>query len=269
MAENSNISWTTHTFNPWIGCSKVSAGCANCYAEQLMDKTYRKVEWGPSGTRKRTSAANWKMPLKWNREAAESGERPRVFCASLADVFEHREELQPWRDDLWRLIEMCPNLDWLLLTKRPANVMHFVPYRWCNKGGWPENVWMGASAENQLQFDARAPHLCRIPAKVRFVSAEPMLESFRMHHEFDGLCVRNWLCDDGIHWVIVGGESGANRRDCGVDAIVNVARQCEAAGVPCFVKQDCAMRPGQQGRIPDDVWAIKQFPLPLKRNPSA
>ncbi len=266
MAENSNISWTTHTFNPWMGCSKVSAGCAHCYAEALMDTQYGKVQWGPNGTRKRTSAANWKLPLKWNREAT-GNERPRVFCASIADVFEDREELDHWRCDLWELIEDTPNLDWLILTKRPENVLRMVSNSW--RANWPDNVWIGTSTEDQSTFDSRAQYLRHIPARVKFVSAEPLLADIKMHHDFDGEYVRNWFIPQGINWVIVGGESGPNRRDCGVDSIVNIARQCESSGVPCFVKQDCAMRPGQQGRIPDDVWAIKQFPLPLKRNPSA
>lgn len=125
MAANSKIEWTDHTFNPWLGCSKISPSCAHCYAEGWAKRSGL-VKWGDH-PRRRTSAANWREPLKWNRAAEAAGERRRVFCASLADVFEDREELKPWRYDLWRLIEATPSLDWLLLTKRPENCLAFVP----------------------------------------------------------------------------------------------------------------------------------------------
>jgi protein gp37 len=118
MAENSKIEWCDHTFNPWIGCQKVSPGCDHCYAEAMMDKRYGRVQWGPHGERKRTSEDNWKKPLAWAKRA--NGHRPRVFCASLADWLDNRVPLQ-WRSDLGRLIEATPELDWLLLTKRPEN----------------------------------------------------------------------------------------------------------------------------------------------------
>lgn len=235
MTENSSIEWTTHTLNPWIGCTKVSPGCANCYAEALMDKRYGKVKWGPNETRVRTSTANWKLPLKWNRDAQASAERPRVFCASLADVFEDREELDHWRCDLWELIEATPNLDWLLLTKRPENVTRMVFNSW--RANWPENVWMGTSAESQEEFDKRAPHLCRINAPVKFISAEPLIGPLKMHHEYDGQYVRNWLGGTGINWVIVGGESGAGSRWCNVQWVRKIRNQCKAAGIACFIKQ--------------------------------
>ena len=116
--KESKIEWTTHTFNPWIGCTKVSPGCAHCYAETLMDTRYGRAKWGKGNPRSRTSAGNWKQPKRWDKEAAKLGERHRVFCASLADVFDG-EVANEWRDALWKLIEATPNLDWLLLTKRP------------------------------------------------------------------------------------------------------------------------------------------------------
>ena len=119
MAENSKIEWTDHTFNPWIGCTKVSDGCKNCYAESLMDKRWGKVKWGPQGQRQRTSDENWKKPFAWDRQAAKQGIRYRVFCASLADVFEDNDQVSDWRLDLFDMIKVTPNLDWLLLTKRP------------------------------------------------------------------------------------------------------------------------------------------------------
>src|SRR6266404_3416295 len=125
MAENSKIEWCDHTFNPWIGCQKVSPGCDHCYAEAMMDKRYGRVKWGPHGERKRTSEDNWKKPLVWAKRA--NGHRPRVFCASLADWLDNRVAPR-WRSDLGRLIEDTPELDWLLLTKRPENYEKLAPW---------------------------------------------------------------------------------------------------------------------------------------------
>jgi protein gp37 len=126
MGENSKIEWTDHTFNPWIGCTKVSDGCKHCYAEALMDKRYGRVKWGPQGTRQRTSADNWRKPLQWNKQAVKEDKHYRVFCSSLADVFEDNPQLTEWRADLFNLIAETPNLDWLLLTKRPENINRMV-----------------------------------------------------------------------------------------------------------------------------------------------
>ena len=125
MGENSKIEWCNHTFNPWIGCQKVSPGCDHCYAEAMMDHRYGRVKWGPHGERKRTSPANWKNPLRWAKQA--NGRRPRVFCASLADWLDNRVP-RDWRSDLGRLIEATPELDWLLLTKRPENHEKLAPW---------------------------------------------------------------------------------------------------------------------------------------------
>lgn len=189
MAENSAISWTDHTFNPWMGCTKVSEGCKNCYAERDFDKRRHLVEWGPGKPRVRTSEANWKKPLAWNRKAEKDGVRPRVFCASLADWLDPEVPVA-WLADLLVLIEDTPNLDWLLLTKRPelwrdqigrVVVIHGSPYligseiasRWLNNEA-PSNVWIGTTVENQKNA-GRIPHLLSIPARVRFLSCEPLL----------------------------------------------------------------------------------------------
>lgn len=154
MAENSTIEWTTHTFNPWIGCTKVSAACDNCYAEAWAER-FKQVEWGPHGARKRTSDANWQKPIKWNREAEGAAERPRVFCASLADVFDNHKSILPeWRADLWSLIRDTPKLDWLLLTKRPQNVNRYIPQEW-RDNGWPPNVWLGTTVGKYLPVGRR------------------------------------------------------------------------------------------------------------------
>jgi len=186
MAENSAISWTDHTFNPWMGCTKVSEGCKNCYAERDFDKRRHLVEWGPGKPRVRTSEANWKKPLAWNRKAEKDGVRPRVFCASLADWLDPEVPVA-WLADLLALIQETPHLDWLLLTKRPQL------WRWCMLGvldtpigaslkmvrDWfegvaPANIWIGATVENEKNT-TRIPYLLQIPARVRFLSESEAL----------------------------------------------------------------------------------------------
>jgi protein gp37 len=178
--QNSKIEWTNHTFNPWIGCQHVSPGCDHCYAEAMMDKRYGRVEWGPHGDRKRTSDANWKQPLNWNHHARkferEHGHRPRVFCASLADIFDNQTPVK-WRGELFALIQECRRLDWLLLTKRPENISKMLPPDW---GDGYRNVWLGATAEDQKWFDRRWPVLRRIRAVVKFISYEPAIGPLRL-----------------------------------------------------------------------------------------
>jgi protein gp37 len=201
MGENSKIEWCDHTFNPWIGCQKVSPGCDHCYAEAMMDHRYNKVKWGPHGERQRTSKQNWRLPIRWNAQAQsfgkESGHRPRVFCASLADVFDNQIDTS-WRDDLFALIRECSRLDWLVLTKRPENIEKLLPSDW---GDGYSNVWLGTTAEDQKRFDARWKHLKRIPAVVRFISYEPALGPLRLP---SGRSLPDWL--------ISGGESGPGAR---------------------------------------------------------
>lgn len=232
MGMNTEIQWCHATFNPWIGCTKVSDGCKNCYAESLMDKRYHKVKWGPQGTRRQTSAAYWRQPLKWEKEATAQGWRYRVFCASCGDVFEDRGELIPWRNDLFQVIEQTPHLDWLLLTKRPENIAKMTPLKWCVK--WPEHVWVGTSVENQEAADKRIPHLLGVPAKVRFLSCEPLLGpvDLRKCYESD---VKRW--SGGINWVICGGESGHGARPMHPEWARSLRDQCQATGVPFFFKQ--------------------------------
>lgn len=170
MGRESKISWTHSTFNPWIGCTKVSAGCAHCYAEATMDTRWGRVKWGDNGTRSKTSEKYWRDPIRWNADAIAARERRRVFCASLADVFEDRDELIPWRSELMDLIIATPQLDWLLLTKRPENIDRMV-------GGWTNrhNVWLGTSVENQETANERIPKLMQCGAAVLFLSCEPLL----------------------------------------------------------------------------------------------
>jgi len=252
MAANTKIEWADHTFNPWIGCTKVSAGCANCYAEEMMDHRYGKVKWGDAGTRVVTSDSNWKMPLKWDREAKAAGVKHRVFCASLADVFEDREELILPRARLMRLIRDTPNLIWMLLTKRPEYA-----WAWSKINPLPPNVWMGTSVENQAAADERIPWLLRIEARVHFLSMEPLLGLVKfkpewMPHEFNRepscehceQCVGRDRWQDirpGNHgpfidWVIVGGESGTKARPMHPMWVNALRNQC-VPDVSFFFKQ--------------------------------
>jgi len=224
VAETTGISWTDSTFNPWIGCTKVGPGCDNCYAEALMDKRWHRVQWGSGQARERTSAANWKQPLLWEREheafALMHSRSRRVFCASLADVFDN-EAPDAWRGELWRLVKDTPHLDWLILTKRIGNVLGMAPAE-----GLPANVWLGATIVNQEEYDRDAHKLLAVPASVRFLSVEPMLGS-----------IRGAPSIGAFDWVIVGGESGKAARPIKRDWIDSLHDQCAWFGVPFFFKQ--------------------------------
>lgn len=283
MAETTEIAWCDATFNPWRGCTKVSPGCTNCYAEAMSHRNPKVLgEWGPNGARVIASEPYWRQPLKWDREARAAGERRRVFCASLADVFEERPELIVPRQRLFQLIGRTPNLDWLLLTKRPEVAVENWPL-WA--GYWASsrdaetiqkvgetfilpNVWLGVSVEDQARADERIPLLLQVPAAVRFLSVEPLLGPIDLS-ECLGLNVRCSPFPDSsgnvdipsgsfVDWVIVGGESGHDARPCRVEWVRSIVDQCRAAGAPCFVKQDSGPYPGRQGRIPDDLWAVKE-----------
>jgi protein gp37 len=222
MAKNSNIEWTDNTFNPWIGCTKVSEACDDCYAERDDLRWHWTPQgWGFGKPRHRTSAETWKLPLKWEREAVAAGHRYRVFCASLADVFD--QEIDPsWRSDLWELIRQCPHLDWQILTKRPQHIAAGLPPGWGT--GWP-NVWLGTSVENQKRADQRIPHLVAVPAVVHFLSVEPLLDAITFKSMVD------------IEWVIVGGESGPKAKPMAASWVIDIQAQCQAASIPFFFKQ--------------------------------
>jgi len=224
MAENSGIEWTHHTFNPWIGCTKVSAACDHCYAEAWDARGLQGLptRWGPHADRTRTKT--WANPLKWNRDAERLGIRYRVFCASLADVFDNHKSIMPeWRSDLWALIKSTPHLDWLLLTKRPQNIPKMLPVDWGN--GWP-NVWLGTSTENREEMLRRAAALSKVPAVVRFWSAEPLVGDLgRIPPEVMP------------SWIITGGENGQHYRPVNPDWFRSLRDQAADAGVPFLFKQ--------------------------------
>lgn len=254
MTANSKIGWTDATFNPWVGCEKVSPACDHCYAETWAKRSGHPELW--QGSRRRTTAANWRQPLKWNREAAATGVRRRVFCASLADVFDNAVPVT-WRSDLWDLIFETPHLDWLLLTKRIGNAKSMLPRIGGHLSGFL-NIWLGISVVNQEEADRDIPKLLALPAAVRFVSYEPALGpiDFRFdwlpHGSLDQMYPR-------LNWIIVGGESGAHARTLEIGWVHQVVKSCQASKMACFVKQDSGPRPGEQGRIPDNLW-IKEWP---------
>lgn len=286
MSENTNIEWTDSTFNPWMGCTKVSPACDHCYAEVSTPSRTLGVTWGAGQERRRTSPGNWELPLRWNAQAnafmAEHGRRQRVFCASLADVFDN--EVDPaWRADLLRLILATPHLDWLLLTKRIGNVPKMI-----NADQWEHlgNVWLGATICNQEEADRDIPKLLAVPARVRFLSMEPLLGPVDLNgHTYSlapglgegidwltgktsqfsdiyGGHTSPWL-DRGdydspedyeeprIHWVIVGGESGNDARPMHPDWARSLRDQCAAAGVPFLFKQWGEWAPGSN--FPDHI----------------
>ncbi len=326
MAENSKIEWTTHTFNPWIGCEKVAPGCTHCYAEAFAKRTGG-AKWGAGGTRIKTSAANWAKPLKWNKQAeclrtfdCANGDhsdacpqknRPRVFCASLADVFEdwrgaildHKgnqllvcctcgalhagdaasdqescqcgrfKQRMEWasmehvRRELFKLIDATPNLDWLVLTKRPENIRRMlVPYSLEKVAGHVSqnegdgrriikrrNLWLGTSISEQATADGNVPHLlaCRDLSPVLFLSAEPLLGEVSLANYFPSIAKSQVAADQlpyynahfRIDWVIVGGESGHHSRPMHPDWVRSLRDQCQATGVPFLFKQWGEYRP--------------------------
>ncbi len=227
MAKNSRIEWTHHTFNPWWGCTKISPACKHCYAEAWAKRVGSKV-WGARAARRFFGDTHWQQPLTWNADARTQGIRYRVFCASMADVFEDRSILDTWRTRLWDLIIATPSLDWLLLTKRPERIADCVPW----KSDWPKNVWLGTTAESQEWAELRVPHLLKIPAAVRFLSCEPLLGAVDLAH---------WLRPRGdssrIDWVIAGGESGGKARPTHPGWVRSLRDQCASAGVAFHFKQ--------------------------------
>lgn len=274
MSENSSIEWTDNTFNPFIGCTKVSPGCDNCYAEHMMDTRLHRAHWGAGQPRIRTSAANWREPLKWNARHteffAQHGRCERVFCASLADVFDNEVPFG-WRTDLLDLIRRTPRLDWLLLTKRIGNVMRMLrevhdeglrtpvtaddhaTKQWVREwldGSPPVNVWLGATIINQEEANRDIPKLRDMPARIRFLSMEPLLGpvSLRWLAAWPENAPRSAQNPTGftnhldglrrLDWVIVGGESGSGARPMHPDWARSLRDECAAAGVPFLFKQN-------------------------------
>lgn len=333
MGANSNIEWCDHTFNPWEGCTKVSPGCAHCYAE-ARNKRFNggtATNWGKGAPRRRTSIANWNKVIKWNRDASlflqctrgcrfqstvdglegfcpKCGDpqadcaRPRVFCASLADWLDEEVPIA-WLAELLDLIRSTPNLDWLLLTKRPQNFRArlaevvamevsngpsgtdqcygiALAAAWLN-GAEPSNVWVGTTVEDQQRADERIPELLGIPARVRFLSCEPLLgpvdlASTIWNHTPARTLVPMMKVEDaktlksplipGIHWVICGGESGPGARPMHPNWARSLRDQCQASAVPFFFKQSGEWYPADTDGETITISTVKSKNQPQARS---
>lgn len=227
MSETTGIQWTDATFNPWWGCTKVSPACDHCYAERDA-KRYASdmVLWGDGSMRRTFGEKHWQQPIAWNKRAERAGKRLRVFCASMADVFD-KEGPEDERKRLWATIAATPWLDWQLLTKRIGNVAHMVPPRWMTEG-WPANVQLGISVVTQGELERDLPKLRALSPRIAFLSCEPLLEPINLlpHLHFGGL-----------DWVIIGGESGPGARPFDPQWALDLVRQCQLGGAWVFVKQ--------------------------------
>lgn len=255
MGTETKISWTDHTFNPWIGCTKVSPGCDNCYAETLNHR-WGNDNWGKGKIRRVTSDSNWKDPIKWDKLAKLAGEKRKVFSASLADVMDD-EAPKGVRERLWELIDNTPNLIWQLLTKRPTRYGSYLP----QDGFKHDNVWLGTSAEDQHFYDIRWSVLRVIAAEhelTSFISYEPALGplsilDFAEKHAED----RFHTCPD---WLICGGESGTGRRPMEKSWAQDIADECEITGTKFFMKQFSARTPEEGAALIPAHLLIRQFP---------
>lgn len=225
MGETTGIAWTHATFNPWIGCERVSEECTNCYADagsRRLAAQHRLKLWDDGSTRYLTGEDYWKQPARWNRAAEKAGERRRVFCASFSDVGERRPELVAPRQRLQAVIRETPWLDWLLLSKRPESLVELFGALW--PGEWPSNVWAGTTVGIRASLH-RLDSLRDVPARIRFVSAEPLLEDLGV------ISLR------GIDWVIIGSESGPRARPMEIGWARSLVERCVAESCSCFVKQ--------------------------------
>lgn len=245
MGEHTGIEWAHHTLNLWVGCSKVNKLCQNCYAERSTFAKVRRADgielWGAKADRRLVSEKTVNQVYRWNQAALEDGERRRVFCSSLSDILEDRRDLDRPRFNLWKIVEDCQGLNFLLLSKRPENFARFTPRSW-RDGSWPSNAWAGTSAGDQETAEDAIPKLIDAArmAPVLFVSIEPMVgpidfSAIRIHD--DELGARWRVLEDALSWVIVGGESGPDARPMHPDWPRSIRDQCVDAGVPFFFKQ--------------------------------
>jgi|SRR3990172_65654 len=243
MGGKTKIRWTDHTLDFWWGCLKVSPGCEHCYAETFSKHVGRNI-WGPSQTTERwRTKSPWLDCLKWDKKARRDGIRRKVFCQSMSDFFEDHPQVTSWRWHALRILEGFTSLDVQLLTKRIENVTQMVPDSWLEN--WPSHILIGTSVENQEYADKRIHELLKIPAAVRFLSAEPLLGPIRLPDSFLSLGKKTW--------VIVGGESGPNARPMHPQWVRNLRDQCIVAGVPYFFKRWGMERPMAKSDWDDPV----------------
>jgi protein gp37 len=249
MGQTTTISWTDATYNPWQGCHKVSPGCAHCYMFAWQGRAGKAKDYVI-----RSARATFQAPLTRERkmvagtyQGAHHGDTILTFTCSLSDFF--IAEADAWRPEAWEIVRQTPHATYQILTKRPERIRACLPPDWGE--GWP-NVWLGTSVENR-RWLTRIETLAQVPAVVHFASFEPLLGDLGD--------LTPWL--PLLQWGIVGGESGPGYRPMELAWLVSVAEQCQRAGVPVHVKQDAARKDGQQGRIPDLIWQVKQWPCGL------
>lgn len=246
-----------YSWNPWWGCLKVSEECRFCYAEGIA-RHYGHQVWGPAATTPRRffGPKHWQEPLRWNQQAERDGHRRSVFCASMADVYEMHPDVEHARQHLWELIQATPWLNWLLLTKRPENILALSPW---SAGNWPDHVWVGTSIGLQRRAEERLPLLLDVPAVVRFVSCEPLLGP---------LDLSPWLAD--LQWVICGGESGHEARPMNPEWARSLRNQCLEVLVPFFFKQHGGRYHNSGGRLLDGrIWDEMPPERPEEQNKPA
>jgi protein gp37 len=236
MGKNSSIEWTEHTFNPWWGCTKISEGCALCYAKKFAARTGYGPDpvaadkfpiWGDNARRRLFGDKHWDEPKEWQMAAARVGVMHRVFCGSMCDILENREELKYPRQVTTEMVASTPNLLWLFLTKRPENAVKLLPLDWRGNGNWPRNVMLGVTIENQKRLEIRVPVIRSIlrdfPGAAFFASCEPLLSALEWEGVEGGY--RDSL--DLFDWVIGGGESGPGARPMHPDWIRKLRDDCE------------------------------------------
>jgi protein gp37 len=253
MAENSKIAWTTHTANFWMGCDKISPGCAHCYADTLTTNRMGLNLWGKDSARQAVKNV-WANVRKWEREAKQRGERVRMFVMSLGDFFEDHPQANVVRDAVWPVLRDLEHIDLQILTKRPENFAKFLPFDM----GWPwPHAWLGVSVENQRFANSRIPILLNTPAMVRFISAEPLLGPVDLREAY--------AAGPGsvLDWVIVGGESGPGYRPMDHAWARALRDQCVDDGTAFFMKQSAAPRTEMGTYLIEadgSRWAWKQYP---------
>lgn len=224
MGNKTNISWTSRTWNPWIACQKVSPGCANCYMFREMER------YGLDPTVV-TKTKTWNQPKRWQKECAANNTKEMVFTCSWSDFF--IKQADEWRPDAWKIIKDCPNLIWQILTKRPELIRDRLPPDW---GNGYDNVALGVSVESN-KYLSRIDKLIKIPSKVHFISAEPLLGPLPDLNLKD------------VEWLIAGGESGSSFRPMDIEWAKEIRDKCKKAKVPFFFKQGANFKPGQNNTI--------------------